>query len=231
MIGYACNIKPAWMKYARQILSENLSQGEYKSKLNDYLSFEIDSPVRLRKSREILMHVWYYDNDVITPIRQEALKLIRKYPDYEIPIGLCLIYIAYPVVADICRIIGRLLDFQEYFTNGILKHRLYDEWGERGSLEGTSRRVTLTLKDMGIIKVTSRTRYQPEVIDIKEDDVSAFLIYIAMKINGTSYYPLSSLNSFNLLFPFRYTISKERLICDEHFMVSTFDREYCVSLG
>ena len=47
MVGYACNIRAAWMKYARQLLSEGLSQEAYKANLNEYLSFEIDCPVRL----------------------------------------------------------------------------------------------------------------------------------------------------------------------------------------
>ena len=134
MVGYACNIRAAWMKYARQLLSEGLSQEAYKANLNEYLSFEIASPVRLRKSREILMRVWYYDDENITPMRQEALRLIERYPDYEVAIGLCLIYLAYPVVADISKIIGKVLDYQDFFTNGVLKQKLYDEVLYKGKI-------------------------------------------------------------------------------------------------
>lgn len=231
MVGYACNIKAAWMKYARQLLAEGLSKDEYKEKLNEYLAFEIDGAVRLRKSREILMHVWYYDEEDITPLRQNAIELIEKYPDYETAIGLCLIFAAYPVVADICKIIGRLLTFQEYFTNSVLKQKLYDEWGERGSLETTSRRVTLTLKDMGILNVTGRTKYQPEKISIRDEAVAAFLVYVAIKLDGGSYYPFSTLNSFNLLFPFHYKLTKEWLVHDDRFTTATFDGELTISLN
>lgn len=231
MVGYACNIKAAWMKYARQMLSEGLSKNEYKEKLNAYLAFEIDSAVRLRKSREILMHIWYYDDEDITPLRQKAIELIEKYPDYEIPIGLCLIFIAYPVVADISKIMGRLLNFQEYFTNSVLKQKLYDEWGERGSLETTSRRVTLTLKDMGLLKVTARTKYQPEKITIANEDIAAFMVYTAMRLDGGSYYPFATLNNFSILFPFRYTLTKEWLVHDDRFTTAIFDSELTISLN
>lgn len=231
MVGYACNIKAAWMKYARQILADNLSKDEYKAKLNEYLAFEIDSAVRLRKTREILMRIWYYEDERISAIRREALVLIEKYPDYEVAIGLCLIYIAYPVVGDICKIIGRLLDFQDYFTNGVLKQKLYDEWGERGALEATSRRVTLTLKDMGFINAIARAKYQSEKMYIKNECVAAFIVYIAMKIHGSSYYSLASLNSFNLLFPFQYSLSKEWLLNDDRFNISVFNGEFSISLN
>ena len=231
MVGYACNIKASWMKYARQLLLDGLSRDEYKKKLNEYLSFEIDSPVRLRKSREILMHVWFYDDDEIIPLRKKAIELIEKYPDYEKAIGLCLIFIAYPVVTDICKIMGKLLAFQDYFTNSALKQKLYDEWGERGSLETTSRRVTLTLKDMGLLKVNERTKYSPEKMNINDEDVASFLVYVAMKLDGGSYYSLSSLSSFDILFPFQYSISKEWLVHDERFIAATFDGELTLSLS
>ena len=35
MVGYACNIRDAWMKYARQLLSEGLSLEAYKANLNE----------------------------------------------------------------------------------------------------------------------------------------------------------------------------------------------------
>ena len=231
MVGYACNIKASWMKYARQLLLEGLSKDEYKEKLNDYLSFEIDSSVRLRKSREILMHVWFYEDEEIIPLRKKAIELIEKYPEYEQGIGLCLILIAYPVVADICKIMGKLLAFQDYFTNSVLKQKLYDEWGERGSLETTSRRVTLTLKDMELLKVYERIKYYPVKININVEDVASFLVYVAMKLDGGSYYTLSALSSFEILFPFRYSISKEWFVHDERFTMATFNGELTLSLS
>ena len=35
MVGYACDIKASWMKYARQLLLDGLSKDEYKKKLNE----------------------------------------------------------------------------------------------------------------------------------------------------------------------------------------------------
>ena len=43
---------------------------------------------------------------------------------------------------------GKLFEFQEVVTNPALKQKLYDDWGERGTLEAATRRITLTLKEL-----------------------------------------------------------------------------------
>ena len=113
MVGYACNIKLQWLNYAVSLLDENLTEAEFKEKMNEYLSFEIDSPTRLRKSREIIMNTWFYDSDEIMPIRQEALTLLKAHPECDVAIHLCLLFLSYPVVADICKFMGRLFEYQD----------------------------------------------------------------------------------------------------------------------
>ena len=62
MVGLSRNLKMTWLNKAVELLSENLPEQEYKDRLNEYLSFEIKSPTNLRKTREILMNLWYYEN-------------------------------------------------------------------------------------------------------------------------------------------------------------------------
>ena len=146
MVGYACSIRLPWLNKAVQMLEENLPEAEYKEKMNEYLSFEIDSPTRLRKTREILMNVWYYPSEELGNTRKEAITLLSKHPEYSAPIQYCMLCLTYPVFADVCKIMGKLYEFQEEVTNSTLKQKLYDEWGKRGTLEATTRRITLTLK-------------------------------------------------------------------------------------
>lgn len=221
-IGFACSIRLQWLKKAIQLLEDNPDEAAYKQELNEYLSFEIASPTRLRKTREILMNIWFYDDEVINPFRKEALELITKYPDYIVPINLCLIYLAYPVVADICKYMGRIFEYYDEVTNATLKQKLYDEWGERGTLETTSRRVTLTLKELGILSDVTRTRYQLNKMEITNVKVVAFILAAAMRIDGNSYYAFSELYDFDVLFPYEYAISKEHLLTDPHFSSTQF---------
>ncbi len=230
MVGYACSIKLQWLNLAVQLLKENLSEVDYKEKMNKYLSFEIDSPTRLRKTREILMNVWYYDSEEIAPIRKEALDLIEKYPEHDAAIHLCLIYLAYPVVADVCKFIGKIFEFQDEVTNAILKQKLYDEWGERGTLEATTRRVTLTLKDMDILKAETKTRYVANKRIISNEKLVNFILSVAMRIAGNNYYSFTVIKAFPFLFPFEFSVSKEQLMTDERFIISNFGGELTVAL-
>ena len=71
MVGLSRNLKMAWLNKAVELLSENLPEQDYKDRLNEYLSFEIKSPTNLRKTREILMNLWYYENPETESLRTQ----------------------------------------------------------------------------------------------------------------------------------------------------------------
>ena len=231
MVGYACNIKLQWLNYAVSLLDENLTEAEFKEKMNEYLSFEIDSPTRLRKSREIIMNTWFYDSDEIMPIRQEALTLLKAHPECDVAIHLCLLFLSYPVVADICKFMGRLFEYQDEVTNTVLNQKLYDEWGERTTLHTTCRRVTLTLKDMGILENETRTRYRLNKQLITNPSIVNFILSVAMRIEDSGYYPFVGLTEFDMMFPFKYQVTKEQLRECEKFFMSNFGGELSISLN
>ena len=84
------------------MLQDNHPEAEYKGKLNEYQSYEIDSPVRLHNTREILMNVWYY-------------------PDCSELVQYLMLCLTYPVFKDVCKIMGKLFDFNDEITNPALK--------------------------------------------------------------------------------------------------------------
>ena len=52
-VGLSRKITLKWLNKAYEFFSEDLTEEEFKTQMNDYLSFEIDSPTVLRKTREI----------------------------------------------------------------------------------------------------------------------------------------------------------------------------------
>lgn len=231
-VGFACALKLSWLNMAAQLIEKNLSVDDYKAELNEYLSFEIEKgSVRLRKTRDILMNIWYHENAELTDSRATALKLLKESPENSAAIQLCMIYMTYPVFRDICKFTGRILDFQDNFTNTQLTQKLYDEWGERGTLQATCRRVSLTMKELGLIKAVTKVRYAPVKQKITDPDVISFILATAMRIDKNSYYSLEELTSFDVMFPLSYPISKELLMTDKQFSVNTFAGEMVVSLS
>ncbi len=231
MVGYACSIRLSWLNEAVRMLKEKLPEAEYKEKMNEYLSYEIDSPTRLRKTREILMNVWYYPSEELNPVRIKAMDVLEKYPESSGPIHYLMLCLTYPVFRDVCKIMGKLFEFQDEITNSSLKQKLYDAWGERGTLETTARRITLTLKEMDILRNETKTRYVLHKIPIENDSVLDFIIAQGMKLDGGSYYSYSELEHLNILFPFHYSVNKELLIQSENYNMNGFGGEVVFSLS
>lgn len=230
MVGYACSIRLPWLNKAVQMLEENLPEAEYKEKMNEYLSFEIDSPTRLRKTREILMNVWYYPSEELDNTRKEAIALLAKYPEAAAALQYCMLCLTYPVFADVCKIMGKLYEFQEEVTNPALKQKLYDDWGERGTLEATTRRITLTLKEMDILKNEVKTRYTLHKLPITNEAVLDFVLTQGMKLDGSSYYSYTELGNLYILFPFKYQVSKEMLMQKDKYVMTGFGGEVSFTL-
>lgn len=231
MVGFAHAVKLSWLNYAVEILSENYSVNEYKEALNQYLGFEIDSPTQLRKTRDILMNTWYYEKDaMVVRVRSRAIELLKKHPEAAPAIHLGMLYLTYPVVADVCRYMGRILEFQDDVTTSMLSKKLHDEWGERGALSTTARRVTLTLKELGLLTAISRTRYAVNKLSIAAPDVANHTLQCAMIADEGTNYPFTGLEGIYELFPFDMAITKEQLMNDERFILSSFDGQLNVSV-
>lgn len=231
-IGLSRKIKLQWLNKAVALLGENLTEEEYKAKLNEYLSFEIESPTVLRKTREILMRLWFYEDDVdVVAIRNDALKLIRLYPDYDVEIHWCMLLIVYPVFSDVVRLIGRLVDYNEVLTLRKLKQKLYDEWGERTTLYHSVDKIVATLKELGVVTSYKRGSYSIVERKVKRSNIVAFMIYVAMRVDNNSYYSFADLNAFDILFPFEYEVSKEELMEDDRFVITRLGSDISIAIA
>lgn len=231
MVGLSRTIKLPWLNKAAQLYQEHLPLEEYKAQMNEYLSFEIESAIVLRKTREILMNVWYYDTDpFITDLRKDAIKLLDRYPDEAVPIHWCLLLLAYPVLIDMSKLMGRLFEFSDTITVKQIKQKLFDEWGERATLLHTTDKILATMKELSVISNVKVGTYTIQKHKIKADAVTTIVIQTALKTNNSSYCNFGELTDFNVMFPFEYTVSKEQLMADERFTLTTFGGEMTVAL-
>lgn len=231
-VGLSRKITLKWLNKAHEFFSESLTEDAFKTQMNDYLSFEIESPTVLRKTREILMHVWFYEDDsYLTLLRKDADDLLKRFPEYDIAIHWCMLLSVYPVFSDICRLFGRISDFTDIITLSQLKQKLYDEWGERSTLHHSTDKIIATMKELDAISSDKPGKYMIKKHTIARSEIALFMAMIAMKVDGNSYYSFSELHDFDLLFPFKYKISKEELMTNERLTVSTFGGEVSISLS
>ena len=230
MVGMNVVVKEGWTKKAIALLSENLTEKEYKDALNEHLSFEIDSAINLRKAREILMRVWYRDTESVEKLQKEGRELVIKYPDHLAAINWCMTALVFPAFADIARLMGKMFEFQDVITTTQIKQKMFDEWGETGTLQTVVAKIIGTMREIGGIKSEKTGRQESAAIEVKDVEAISFMIRVAMTLDGSSYYAFSSLAEFPFLFPFQYRVSKEMLMQDDRFVLSTFDSTLSVAL-
>lgn len=230
-IGLSQKLKLIWLNKAAEFSSENLSEKDYKNKLTEYLSYEIESPTILRKTSRNLMLVWFYNEiDSASKLRSGAIELINKYPEYAPVIHWCMLMLTFPVFRDLCHIMGRMLEFSDIITLRQLKQKLYDDWGERETLHYSTSKIICTMKDLNAVEVAKPGNYRVLVRNILEDDMTRFMLKSAMLSGNNDYYKLNELAALEVLFPFRYELKKDYFINGTDFAVSNFGGELTVSL-
>ena len=137
---------------------------------------------------------------------------------------------AYPVFGDICRLIGKMSEFQTELTLVQIKQKLFDEWGERATLFHSTDKLVATLKALGVLVSDKPGKYHINRHQVKTTDVSIFMVYSIMLIDAKGYYSFQEINSLDYLFPFDYQVRKETLLQDNRFMISNLGGDLSVTL-
>lgn len=231
MVGLSRNLKLQWLNKVVELASSNLTEQEIKDQLNEYLSFEISSPTNLRKTREILMNIWVYENDISNKLREEAGSIVRDMPEYALVAHWCMMMATYPVFVDMCKLIGRLSEFQDEITLSQIKQKLYDEWGERTTLYHSIDKLISTLKELNVLQCEKPGKYHIVRHEISNGRISAFMVYAMMLVDDSGYYSFTDLGNSVYFYPFQYQLEKELLLGDDRFSMNNFGGELSVSVN
>ena len=230
MVGLSRNLKIQWLNKTVELYASGLNEAEIKEQLNEYLSFEISSPTNLRKTREILMNIWVYENELAKGIKKDAVELINKDQDNALAMHWCMMLAAYPVFVDLCKLIGKMSEFQDEITLAQIKQKLYDEWGERSTLYHSIDKLVATLKNMEVLVCDKPGKYRINKHRISDQKVVILMVYLLMLIDDSGYYTFLDLNASSYLFPFSYDVKKEAIMEDERFVFNNFGGELTISL-
>lgn len=84
---------------------------------------------------------------------------------------------------------------------------------------------------MGILENETRFRYRLKKQSITNPAVVNFILGIAMKVEDSGYYPFVNLGEFDILFPFKYQVTKEQLMECEKFSMNNFGGELSITLN
>lgn len=231
MVGLSRNLKLQWLNKVVEFTASGLTEQEIKNQLNEYLSFEISSPTNLRKTREILMNIWVYENDISNKLRDEAVGIVRDAPEYALVAHWCMMMATYPVFVDTCKLIGRLSEFQDEITLSQIKQKLYDEWGERTTLHHSIDKLISTLKELSVLQCEKPGNYQIVKHEVRNGRISAFMVYAMMLVDDSGYYSFTDLSNSVYFYPFQYQLEKELLLRDDRFSMNNFGGGLSVSVN
>ena len=228
--GFTRTIKLHWLNKTVDLVSERLSEEEIRNQLDEYLSFEIKDKTNIGKARNILMNTWVYVNKDSVSIKEAALELIKKYPEYSLELHWCMMLMAYPVFTDICKLIGKMAEFQDDLTLKQIKQKLFDKWGESSTLFHSIEKLVATLKNLDVILPKKPGVYRINKHRTDKPEIVNFMLYVMMLVENSGYYPYFNLKSSAYLFPFDYKVEKVYLLEDDRFIMNNFGGELSVSL-
>jgi len=231
MVGLSRAIKQEWLDKTVELVTQGISEQELKERLNEYLSFEIKSPTNLRKTREILMNVWYRTSFSVPGIWGIAVKTYSNDNANKLALSWAMILLAYPVFSDVCGLIGKVSQVQETFSTAWLQEKLLSVWGERTTLYHSSAKILQTLKDLGAIVNVKTGVYKIRSYTITDMATVKIMLLTLLALKKKAYYEITELTNVPMFFPFDYNVTLEWLHNEPEISISNFGGKMVVTAG
>ena len=231
-VGFTRTIKPHWLNKTVELVAEGLGEADIKTQLDEYLSFEISDKTNIGKARNILMNTWVYENEdpVLLLLKDRALILFKKYPEYRLALHWCMMLRAYPVFKDISKLLGRMAKFQTELTLKQIKQKLFDEWGESTTLFYSIDKLIATMKNLDTLTSIKPGVYRIKKHNIDNPEIVNFMLYVIIMIDSSAYHSFAELRNSEYMFPFNYKLEKEHILNDRRFVVNNFGGEPSIGL-
>lgn len=231
VIGMSRNINIDWLNEAANLVLADKSEIEIKEALNEYLSYSINSPTNLRKTREILMNIWVRTEEENSKIKELALNLFNtNKSSNKLVAHWCMMLLSYPVFADIVTAIGKMADKQFDITTAQLKTRMFDVWGERSTLYHSIDKNIKTLKDIGALGIIKTGLYKVEEFNLEDKKAIVLIVATLLSLKDKLYMRIEELENAYEFYPFKYEVNLEYLQMSKLFTFDKFGGEIVISI-
>lgn len=222
IIGWHRAIKLEWLNKTAELVRQGHDEKTIRAELQDYLSYEIDSPVILKNARTILLQTWVYTPVEHHAIRKEALALIEKGEIDAFAGHWSMLLVTYPVFADVCGLIGKSSNIQDTFSTVWLKEKLFEIWGERGTLVYSVGKTLQSLRNFGVIENVKTGVFTIKKQELTSQKAIDVLLMAILLLKEKAYYEISELSCVPKLFPFIFDVSYESLHNSDVFKLNNF---------
>ena len=145
-ISLTNNVDLVWMELAVNCRIRGKSRAEAREILDAKISETIKSKDNIRKKRDILLNMWYRDDEWFLNRSVQAADGMPT--NSRIPLHWAQLLRYYPVFYDLASTTGTLFQYREEITTNQIRERLFELWGARASLLNSLPKNIQTLKEL-----------------------------------------------------------------------------------
>jgi len=178
-----------------------LSRVDARTRLDEQISQHLSSKDTIRKTRTILLNIWYGGQ---SSIHDSAVDVAQSLTRSErLPVHWAMMLMRFSIFKDLCVILGNLYELKDYVSATQIKKEVFNKWSARSTLETSLSKNLKTLRDIGVIKcVDKSTNFEKIMHTISDPNVAALLFATVMLATEQQYMTWESFISHPAIFPF-----------------------------
>ena len=184
-----------------ELYISGVSREDARTRLDDQISQHLSSKDTIRKTRTILLNIWYGEQSNIIDSAAEVARFLTR--SERLPVHWAMMMMRYPIFIDLCIILGNLYELKDCVSTTQIKKEVFNKWGARSTLETSLSKNLKTLRDIGVIQnATKKAYYEKCIHKISDPNVAALLFASVMLSTDQLYMTWDSFISHPLIFPF-----------------------------
>ena len=201
-VGLLRTVTLEWMDQAVNCKLAGKSLEDAIALLDGQISESYQNPVNIRQARTILINMWYRPEDWF--LAQSLLAAEGLTISERIPLHWALLIERYQFFYDLSSSIGRLFAFRDEISIDLIRSRVFEIWGLRGTLDACIRKNVKTIREMNCMQEGKTKGFYTRETQ-RLNDVSAVQLLCAAVIDrsGKEYMSWEEFISHPALFPFQ----------------------------
>lgn len=200
-VGLARYFNLEWLDAVADCKMAENTKEEAHAYLDEIIGQRISSKDNIRKTRTIMLNLWYNNDAWFVDECTKICKCIFRQERLGLHWALIMVY--YPVFFDLCSIIGNSFEYRNEIQFAQIKAKIFEKWGARNTLEHSLSKNFQTLKDMGVLNPQEKSGSY-KMITHKTDNpkIVCMLVAAILKCSDSEYLTWEQIIHHPVLFPF-----------------------------
>ena len=200
-VGLARYFNLEWLDAVADCKMAGNTKEEAHEYLDEIIRQRISSKDNIRKTRTIMLNLWYNNDPWFIDECTNICKSIFRQERLGLHWALIMVY--YPVFFDLCSIIGNSFEYKDEIQLAQVKAKIFEKWGARNTLEHSLSKNFQTLKDINVLE-SGESSGSYKMIKHKIDDpkIVCMLVSAILKCSDSEYLTWEQIVHHPALFPY-----------------------------